>query len=177
MKYIFILFVFLVSCEEMQTSLIGNNEFIDDRDGRIYSTIDIGDQTWMTKNLEYAPYNNENYYHTDKYGVLYSYRSAASSCPKGWHLPTDEEWIQLIEYLINDPGDQLKNGEFEALFGGWYQGEYLSEGRIGAWWTATECFNRYAWVYYVNPSDDVLRTNLPKSCKLTIRCVKDIDNP
>lgn len=167
----------VLSCEKEPVYLldvdIPTNKFTDDRDNQTYKTITIGDQTWMAENLRYMPAQSSSYHDTE-YGVLYSWIAALNSCPKGWHIPTEDEWIELIEYLVDSVGFKLKDGGFKALYGGWYQDEYSSEGRVGAWWTATECFDRYAWVYFVNNSnDDILKTNLPKSCKLTVRCIKD----
>jgi len=39
-------------------------------------------------------------YHT--YGVLYNWSAALIVCPIGWHLPSSEEWISLMDYLINN---------------------------------------------------------------------------
>jgi len=43
-----------------------------------------------------AAKNTENY---QVYGVLYNWNAAQQVCPAGWHLPTDSEWNQLLEYL------------------------------------------------------------------------------
>ncbi|MCU0857650.1 MAG: hypothetical protein MUC65_04515 [Pontiellaceae bacterium] len=34
------------------------------------------------------------------YGVLYNWPAAMKACPAGWHLPSDEEWTQLVEHLM-----------------------------------------------------------------------------
>lgn len=39
-----------------------------------------------------------------KYGVLYNWYAATKSCPKGWHLPTDEEWENLAAYISAQKG-------------------------------------------------------------------------
>jgi len=113
------------------------NTFIDKRDGHVYKTVIIGDQTWMAENLAYLPtvstpdqtspsephhyvYNyfgnnvNEsksaNY---QNYGVLYNYTAALNVCPSGWHLPEDEEWKQLEIFLGMSPSD----ADFDGLRG------------------------------------------------------------
>lgn len=38
------------------------------------------------------------------YGVLYNWPAARAACPPGWHLPSDEEWTQLADHLLNERG-------------------------------------------------------------------------
>jgi uncharacterized protein (TIGR02145 family) len=38
------------------------------------------------------------------YGVLYNWVAAMGACPTGWHLPSDEEWTQLINYMMGEYG-------------------------------------------------------------------------
>jgi uncharacterized protein (TIGR02145 family) len=162
---IFILALVLISCDK-ENNFVPDNIFIDERDGQQYEFAQFGDQVWMIENLRYLPANSSSYFFT-KYGVLYSWTAAMNDCPRGWHIPSESEWVELITYLGEDPGTVLKDGLFNGEFAGWYQDEYSSEGRIGAWWSSSEFVDRYAWVYYVNDWENVLMTNLPKTCKLT----------
>lgn len=95
--------------------------FTDTRDNNVYRTLQLGDQVWMAENLRYLsrvnpPWNNNGYwvygyegtdlaeakatanYYT--YGVLYNLNQALNACPAGWHLPSDQEWTKLENYLI-----------------------------------------------------------------------------
>jgi uncharacterized protein (TIGR02145 family) len=39
-----------------------------------------------------------------QYGVLYNWPAAVEACPPGWHLPSDEEWTQLVDHLMEKRG-------------------------------------------------------------------------
>ena len=109
-------------CPDMPT-------FTDPRDGNVYRTVQIGNQCWMAENLKYLPAVSPStttpdgsalYYVYDyqgssvseakatanyqNYGVLYNWPAALGAYPPGWHLPSDAEWSELTNYLINNYG-------------------------------------------------------------------------
>ena len=53
----------------------------------------------------------------DKYGILYNWYAVTNEnlCPIGWLVPSDEDWNELLEYLINSHG--LSN-EWDATING-----------------------------------------------------------
>ena len=98
-------------------AVFAQNTFTDPRDGKKYKSVKIGKQTWMAQNLDYhgedgflglcygdQPRNKikkpEN---CQKYGRLYDWDEAIKACPKGWHLPTPQEWQTLMDF-ISDGG-------------------------------------------------------------------------
>ena len=112
--------------------------FIDYRDGHTYKWIKIGTQTWMAENLRFLPavspaspdpgfwiygYSENNITKATEsdnykvYGCLYSLFSDAvflgaghELCPKGWRLPSDEDWMTLEKECGLDPKDQDEYG-------------------------------------------------------------------
>jgi len=88
---------------------------LDNRDGKEYITVQIGNQCWMKENLNYETgtswcYNNSST-NCNIYGRLYDWgtimngSSGSSSvpsgvqgiCPVGWHIPSDGEWCILAK--------------------------------------------------------------------------------
>lgn len=95
--------------------------FHDKRDGKSYTTIKVKNQIWMSENMAFAPeiggywpYNSNDSY-VDKHGYLYDWKTANSICPKGWHLPTIEDWL----ILINNFGGQHRAGKEMKTSQGW----------------------------------------------------------
>jgi len=170
--------------------------FTDSRDGKTYKTVKLGNQTWMAENLNYNADGSKCYENQEsncqKYGRLYNWETAKSACPKGWHLPSDDEWQVLVDLAgIGDEGagTMLKsssgwneNGNgvdavgFSALPGGYGRsdGSFGYVGEYGHWWTATEdvASNAYHRDMIYNRAY-VYRNNYGKTYLFSVRCVQD----
>ena len=73
---------------------------VDGRDGRHYKTIEIDSLEWLAENVKFVTDSSWCYEHDTTncniYGRLYRGSEAANACPKGWHLPTADEWRSLL---------------------------------------------------------------------------------
>jgi len=166
-------------------------EFTDPRDGKVYKTVKIGNQTWLAENLNWED-AGITYEHKKtngkKYGRLYTWAEAMEVAPPGWHLPTDKEWQKLINFAGGKTivGKKLKskngwddNGGFSALLGGCCDiGDHFADvGVRGYWWSSTEEHSEYGehgCLRRINSGDaKVYRDKYFKNFAFSVRLVKN----
>jgi len=180
------------------------NLFRDARDGKKYKYVQIGDQVWMAENLNFNAEDSrcygDNEANCTTYGRLYNWKTAmadfASSyknpsnvqgvCPDGWHLPSDDEWTQLTDFVGSDNANtKLKatswNGTddygFSALPGGLRANNMYSgisgSSTVGGFWSATQYDDDNAYYYRLSNSlYNETRVNDYKTNSMSVRCVK-----
>jgi uncharacterized protein (TIGR02145 family) len=203
---------------------------VTDNDGNVYPTILIGNQWWMAENLRTTLYANgdlipnvvssaawdglstgawcsvNNQLNNDELlGKLYNWYTTSDPrnvCPTGWHVPSDEEWNELIVFL--DPqwnpqtfgessstaSGKLKSIEgwtavnavatnqsgFSGLPSGcrFEQDFFFGIGTAAFWWSSTEAFSNNAWYRRVVSFNDYLtRSTEVFNGGFSIRCVKN----
>jgi uncharacterized protein (TIGR02145 family) len=162
--------------------------FTDSRDGKEYKIIYVGKQVWMGQNLNFETENSWAYENkkrnTNQYGRLYTYDAAKNACPAGWHLPTDKEWQELINFYGGDleAGLALRidgTSAFNAEYAGFMNkdGEFLDMGHDVNFWTATNCDDQDAWRCYIDRGfNSVVQDYFSKSGGLSVRCLQNIQN-
>jgi uncharacterized protein (TIGR02145 family) len=161
------------------------NVFVDERDGQQYKTIEVDGRTWMAENLNYKTDNSlcydDNADNCKKFGQLYTWQDASTSCPAGWHLPDDAEWSHLINFYggIWEAGKELKEGGnsgFNVLMAGYHdkEGFYGKIGESSYHWSATEQNDTYASFKGIYESVDNVGTfTYTKADAFSVRCIKD----
>ncbi len=108
--------------------------FTDKRDGQKYKTICVAEvpykQVWMAQNLNYnvagSYHYNNNSANGQVYGRLYTWNAVMAGaaatekfpsgvqgiCPDGWHVPSYQEWANMIYYL---GGNSVAGGKLKSL--------------------------------------------------------------
>lgn len=175
-----------------------NGTFTDTRDNHTYKWVKIGKQKWMAENLNYNIgdswcYDN-NSSNCSKYGRLYTWETAKKACPDGWHLPTDIEWKELVDFIASDgysakegtalkstsgwnsDGNGTDNYDFTALPGGFRfnNGTFNTLSYCATFWSATEYDSSRAWSRYLYyHRSEVYRRSDNKDRGFSGRCVQD----
>ena len=197
--------------------------FTDPRDGKVYKIVTIGTQTWLAENLNYTKgienitsaeewesmfggsftiphekraawcyFDNSNA-NGDIYGALYTHAGAILACPPGWHIPSEEEWVQLTNYLggLGGAGGRMKEiGEkhwltpnegannasgFSALPGGrrsYSPGNFHDLGSKAYFWSQKETSIPYC-LELLYDFCIVGESHWFMSSGMSVRCVKD----
>jgi len=119
-----------MKCEEKRSDLA----FTDSRDGQVYKYVKIGNQFWMAENLRYNAGDyccviDNDYGNISKYGYLYNWLTAKRVSPKGWHLPSAEEWHILINFITSSHNinDEYKICRTLMATSGWLDNEGSSD--------------------------------------------------
>ena len=178
--------------------------------GYDYETVQIGEQCWFAENLRAESYQNgdsitsglsneewssattgatavygHDHSYLDAYGRLYNFHVVEdnrSICPAMWHVPSDDEIIELENQLGMMPGEATAVGFRGGNIGdalkstsGWngdgngtnvsgmnvvpsgnryHHGAFLSLGENGSWWTSTQNQNDESKAWYRSLSHD-----------------------
>ena len=89
---------------------VPNTGVVYDAQGNEYKTVKIGRQLWMAENLNLKTTGSWCYgnklSNCKKYGRLYTWKAAMENCPDGWHLPSDDEWEELKNFVDAHNGDE-----------------------------------------------------------------------
>jgi len=204
--------MFLFSCKKDRITI---NTRPKDIDGNIYDTIVIGTQTWMVQNLKTTRYNDGTSITTDlsnydwtttssgayaiyssTFGNLYNWYAVKTGklAPKGWHIPTKNEWDILITYSGGDliAGGNLKDTSilwvgpnvgatnksgFSVLPGGnrsYDDGTFNNIGIYGRYWSFSEGISGTIWCYsFNNNNTNVSNGQFYINSGYSVRCIRD----
>jgi len=148
----------------------------------------------LTFNAKDSKCYNNNPAGCEKYGRLYDWKTALTTCPSGWHLPTNAEWDALVATVGDSAGYKLKAKSshwisnqgsdeygFSALPGGMGFGnqKYGNEIDYGIWWASTESKdNERSYSRWIGGNGkDVISSEDPKTRLFSVRCLKGEPGP
>jgi uncharacterized protein (TIGR02145 family) len=175
------------------------SSFTDDRNGYTYPTIIINDLEWMAANLAFDTktagcwaYDNISANIPD-YGLLYNWEALQQAIPKGWKLPSDEDWQALLTHFggyqedlsrkhvgFDIPQayrDLIKGGSsnFNATLGGEYQmflGSFSFKEKLGYYWSDTPTKNGIICYQFDGNQRKVIKFEGDKEIGFSCRCVR-----
>lgn len=128
------------------------------------------------------------------YGKMYNWyavKDPRGLAPIGWHIPSNKEWVTLVEFLGGEDsgGSSLKsiaswfengNGSnasgFDGMPGGYRNpdGTFGPPDKYGNWWSTTEYNSYSAWYYLLSyMNNGIGRGSYSKGCGVSVRCIKD----
>lgn len=126
MTIVFLITLLPFSC--LSQSPCHNMDIVLDNDSNVYHIISLGTHCWLQENMRsthtqngddilvFNPDTNNNISlfipklnvagkslgEFSEYGYLYTWKAAQQVCPKGWHLPSLQEWESLFQYVGSD---------------------------------------------------------------------------
>lgn len=169
----------------------------DPRDNHVYQTVKIGKQTWMAENLKYKSKQGSWTYNSDSlnestFGLLYDWNAASKACPKGWVLPSEQDWTLMINELGGKDvaGGKLQQSDsanmkirkktneagksLSTLLGGvrHSDGIYSGIGLWGGFWSSTAANDGVKNYLFAHGDKEVGISTNEKGTGFSVRCVK-----
>lgn len=185
-------------------------------------SVKLGRQIWAVQNVQKDPIAGQSWClenqgeNCQKYGTLFQWSSAlnlpahcnSDSCQReirapqrgvcalGWHVPSKNEWEQLIIYAggteqaayvlkgldsldsqWNDPTYHRGNPLSISLLPGGYRyslGSFEDAGKAAYFWTSTEYDRKKSWFVDLRGDSKAMRVmDIDKDDAFAVRCIKD----
>lgn len=141
----------------------------------------IGNQIWMSENLFVSDGGDGIHWNKDNGEWYYSWEAAKRIAGKipGWHLPSVEEWNELVEATGNDAANlRAKTWEgtdkygFSAVPAGFWSNGPLCVGDYARFWTS-EPFVRCHLNRYTGTNTHVYEVFRGQYFGISVRLIKD----
>ncbi|MCG8412166.1 MAG: hypothetical protein MI739_12875 [Bacteroidales bacterium] len=154
-----------------------------DNNGYTYKWARYGKNRWMTQNLRNTDHNNDC-------GGLYTNSEARNSCPDGWSLPSDNDWMELeIKFGVDKNKakahglheinfDELQNSGFNINECPYKTSFYVNQKAL-AFWSKSE--NKMLYTGYSNKyfariirldEKKISKELRNKNEKMSVRCIQ-----
>jgi uncharacterized protein (TIGR02145 family) len=180
--------------EDLKTTKYSNGDLIPTTSP---SSLNISGESNPKYQWDYSSVTNIS---TDDYGRTYTWYAVTDSrnvCPAGWHVPVEDEWIKLRDFLggqdlagsklkevgithwLRDTGATNESG-FTALPCGYRGGVSTFIGIaglhiMGYWWSATQIDDMSAYILILDhlSTNAYVGSNCMKYYGCCVRCVED----
>lgn len=173
--------------ENLRTTKYRNGVNIPDVNQKTeWSNLNSGANCIYTKDMESTV-------NVSVYGRLYNFYAVIDSnniAPQGWHIPTKEEWQNLMDFYGGqfECSDDLKEGKLFNVFGGRLFDDFDLLDISGFYWSSSEEDNVEHLAYFFGISGGselffilngmkmpfpVILNPINKKSGLSVRCVKD----
>lgn len=157
--------------------------FIDKRDEEKYQWIKYEDgKKWMAQNLRYQSTNSVCYNKEDscaQFGQLYNWEAAQQVCPIGWRLPSQKEWLALVERIGDEKAQfdiltSSSNESFAATLGGVMNSKGVFDfiGENGNYWTASREGKQVWYINFSKALKQVFPLQESKELYFSCRCIE-----
>ena len=191
---------------------ISYGEMLDTRDNQVYRTLVISNHVWTAQSMNYKIEAEENREATNwcykndpdnckKLGRLYAWDAAQKACPEGWHLPTVDDWKELLEdqscnttqsddgtWIYDCTGNRLKATDswdsqkeerknalgFSVTGAGIrFEKKDIGINEAAIFWSATDTLSFYAFaVIFQDNENSTLLGAIDKENGFSVRCIK-----
>lgn len=183
------------------TSCHQNLKSLKDIDGNIYEVIIVGQNYWMTENLRVKRdslgnavpffFPDGDLVNAESFGLLYDFENACKVCPKGWRLPNNEEWEELLKInIINNAGNfkdsQFWTGESNSNVSGFSvrpagignnQEHPNNFGENTLFWSSSKEDQHFIWTYiFEKGSNNIRKASQHPTYAFSVRCTRTISN-
>jgi len=216
-------FILFVACGCSKDPEVAEEIKVIDTDWNIYTPVEIGTQVWMMENLNTTRYNNGdpisstipaekditgeaepkyqwayegNESNVKSYGRLYTWYAITDVkgvCPAGWHIPTADDYDDLIGFFtsIDEAFNALREagtehwlypntGTNSSSFTALPAGRRFPEGKFfglycGAffWNSTSDSWHPGTWAHALSFSGNCCHSNFNNSEGFSVRCIKD----
>lgn len=176
----------------VNSSATSSSLLVDTRDNKQYALVQIGAQVWMAENLRktttvdsYCP--NLDNASCEQYGYLYSWATAQSICPPGYHLPDSTDFETLMKNCggaaassQNLRAKSWSGGKdqcgFAALAAGQVTASVVASnfGKAADFWVRGETQNGAGLDFFIVPAATApVYYEVNKADYRSVRCLKD----
>ena len=157
------------------------------RDSHSYDVAKVGNIYWMMDNLAYEFYvehddgdgktecPREHRETCREYGFLYSGERLEYACPKGWRLPSAEEWEEYYNSSAYQSRTYKKDSYMGYISG---DGSLNEDGKSAYFWTNDNTGNdAYRKCISFTPESNSFFSgaNCHEQWKLSVRCVQEVN--